>query len=423
MFAIPAGPTMGLWGEHLTFALVGLLVAVMAYQRLQSRPSPAAAAPRVNAKSGKQRRRASSAEVLIIVGAVVIALIGFITSFEAVSSAMKPDFGDLAPLVPVGIDAGIMVSSAAYILLTRRGEGHPLLRLIPHGLTTATVYLNVASGDTVEGSIAHGVMVSLWAVAVEVATHVAKKRLAADTGNRFDPVPVRRWLVDPVRTALLYRRMALWNITEYRRALQYEKARRYAIGLCRAEHGRKWRWKVSPLLRYEIATGDLPDPVVTAIDHIIDNGRAAGWKPAVHAWVHPTESVDDESDHGRVVDPDTITFTGPAPGAFAARGNGRDTGTGAGIATGTDHRAHHGRTGTAHTNGKATRTGHRTPRQPVRTDAELLAEARHLNADHRATKGRDIGGDTLASALHVNKNRALAILRQIKDEDPRTPTP
>lgn len=344
-------------------------------------------------------------DALIVAGCVIVALIGFTTSFEAVSAAMRPDFGDLAPLVPLGIDVGILVSSAAYISLARRGEGHPALRIVPHALTAATVYLNVTAGHTLEGSIAHGVMVALWAVAVEVSAHVAKMRLGLDTGTRFDPIPVRRWFLDPVRTALLWRRMGLWNVTQYRRALAYEKARRYGTGILKARYGRyAWRLHASPLLRMEIATGDLPDQVITAIDRVVDRGATAGWKSAVHAWIDShTTAPDDAGTDGQV----TKAGTAPPPVPAEAPVPRRALKV---AATGTPP------DGTSRPRGIDAGGETSTGRPPVRTDEELLPGARRLNTEHQASKGRDISGDRLAGELRVSKSRALDLLRQIRAE-------
>jgi hypothetical protein len=356
------------------------------------------AAPTATRKTGHTR----AVDAAIVAGCVIVALIGFSTSFEAVSAAMRRDFGRLAPLVPLGIDVGILVSSAAYISLARRGEGHPALRIVPHLLTAATIYLNVAAGTTLEGSIAHGVMVALWAVAVEVSAHVAKARLGLDTGTRFDPVPVRRWLLDPVRTGLLWRRMSLWNVTEYRRALAYERARRYAVGLCKATHGRyRWRYEVSPLLRYEIATGDLPDQVITAIDKVVDRGQAAGWKAAVTTWV--TSYATPESRTG-TDGHDAGAGRDPLPARTQVRNRPLAGATRTPI--GVENRTTSGDEETA----PGTR-----PR--VRTDEELLPHALRLHNDHQAAKGRGISGGTLAGELRVSKSRALELLRQIRAQD------
>src|SRR5690242_4638764 len=76
-------------------------------------------------------------EAFALVAAVFVAVLGFATSFEAVSVKMRPDFGNLAWLVPLGTDVGILTSSAAYIVLARRDEAPGWLRFVPHSLAAA----------------------------------------------------------------------------------------------------------------------------------------------------------------------------------------------------------------------------------------------------------------------------------------------
>jgi hypothetical protein len=187
--------------------------------------------------------RSSVADWWAMAGSAFVALLGFLTSFKAVSFRMRPDFGALAPAVPVGVDAGILVSSAAYLSLARRDEAPRWLRLVPHGLTGATVYLNLMSGQSPAGRIAHAVMVGLWAVAVEAAVHVVRHRLGLETGTRMDRIRRSRWLLAPLSTALLWRRMVLWEITSYRTALAHEQRRVLARMTLRQTYGRWWRWR------------------------------------------------------------------------------------------------------------------------------------------------------------------------------------
>jgi hypothetical protein len=54
-----------------------------------------------------------------------------------------------------------------------------------------------------------------------------------------------RWLLAPMSTARMRRRMILWEITSYQRALQLEAERRAEIARLEMAHGRRWRRRAS----------------------------------------------------------------------------------------------------------------------------------------------------------------------------------
>ncbi|MYZ36651.1 DUF2637 domain-containing protein, partial [Streptomyces sp. SID4917] len=84
--------------------------------------------------------------VIAVVGAVIIAAIGFVGSYAAVRDlAERKGFGTFAVLFPIGIDAGICVLLALDLLLTWIRIPFPLLRQSAWILTTATIAFNGAA--------------------------------------------------------------------------------------------------------------------------------------------------------------------------------------------------------------------------------------------------------------------------------------
>ncbi|MFD1045672.1 hypothetical protein ACFQ1S_08880, partial [Kibdelosporangium lantanae] len=63
--------------------------------------------------------------------------------------------------------------------------------------------------------------------------------LAAGTAR--DRIPFARWILAPFPTILLWRRMVLWQITDYTLALASEARTRRARTLLRVQYGRRWR--------------------------------------------------------------------------------------------------------------------------------------------------------------------------------------
>jgi Protein of unknown function (DUF2637) len=186
------------------------------------------------------------------VGAAAAALgvLGFVNSFRAVARAAVSSFGELAPTVPLGIDLAIAVFSAMDIVLARLDMRPRWVRLIPWSLTGATVYLNVADQQTWFGRVAHAVFPALWVVAVSLAAHVIRVRAHLASGTAIDRIRVSRWVLAPAATALLWRRMVLWEIRSYPAALERERARVLALtGLQEAYGVLAWRWRAPRRVR------------------------------------------------------------------------------------------------------------------------------------------------------------------------------
>lgn len=185
-----------------------------------------------------------------VLGAVVPAGIGvgglgLVASFDSVSStATRWGFAE-AWMLPIGIDLAIPVFTAANLLLTRLGMPLAWVRFVPWGLTLITCWLNIAAGASASAKVAHGAMPLLWVVLSEIAAHVYAVRIGAVTGERMDRIRRSRWLFAPRTTLLLWRRMVLWETTDYHDALALEKQRLLKRAELREAYGRGWRRNAS----------------------------------------------------------------------------------------------------------------------------------------------------------------------------------
>ncbi|WP_446046103.1 DUF2637 domain-containing protein [Streptomyces olivaceus] len=199
---------------------------------------------------------------VVVVGAVVIAGIGFAGSYSAVRElAIRKGFGDFATFLPIGIDAGIAVLLALDLLLTWLRIPFPMLRQAAWLLTAATIAFNAAAAwpDAV-GVGMHGVIPILFVVTVEAARH-AVGRLAAITADRhMEGVRFWRWVLAPLPTFRLWRRMKLWEIRKYDDVIRAEQQRLVYQAQLRGRFGRGWRWKapVKDLLPLRIARYGVP---------------------------------------------------------------------------------------------------------------------------------------------------------------------
>lgn len=183
--------------------------------------------------------------------------LGLASSFEAVSTA-GARWGFASPwMLPVGIDTAIPVFTAAFLLLIRTDMPLGWVRFVPWALTGVTCWLNIAAGHSLSAKLAHGTMPLLWVVLSEVAAHVYASRIGAVTGRRMEKIRRSRWLLAPLSTFALWRRMTLWEVTSYSDALARERERQLARAQLRERFGRRWRSKTPRPERVLLKLGEL----------------------------------------------------------------------------------------------------------------------------------------------------------------------
>ncbi|MER5995835.1 DUF2637 domain-containing protein [Streptomyces viridosporus] len=163
----------------------------------------------------------------IVVAALVLAGIGLYLSFEhvAVFAHEELRFASLGKgqLFAVGVDVGIMVMIAVDLLMAWLKRPISWIRYPVWLLTGATVVLNAASGapkgrawellDYVAAG-AHGVVPVLFIMVVELGRTSIDRIVRPDQAER-DSIPWLRWILAPVATARIFRRMRLWGVTSY----------------------------------------------------------------------------------------------------------------------------------------------------------------------------------------------------------------
>ncbi|MFE7854407.1 DUF2637 domain-containing protein [Streptomyces sp. NPDC057403] len=162
----------------------------------------------------------------IVVAALALAGIGLYLSFEHVAEFAFKElrFGSLGKgqLFAVGVDVGIMVMIAVDLLMAWLKRPISWIRYPVWLLTAATVVLNAASGapegawkllDYVAAG-AHGVVPVLFIMVVELGRTSIDHVVRPDQEER-DSIPLLRWILAPVATARIFRRMRLWGVTSY----------------------------------------------------------------------------------------------------------------------------------------------------------------------------------------------------------------
>ncbi|MFF8472451.1 DUF2637 domain-containing protein [Streptomyces sp. NPDC015414] len=186
-----------------------------------------------------------------------VGALGLISSFDAVSlAAARWGFGE-PWMLPVGIDTAIPVFTVANLLLIRMDMALAWVRFVPWVLTLVTCGLNVAAGTGTWAKIAHGTMPLLWVVFSEIGAHIYAVRIGAATGRRMEKIRFSRWLLAPLSTFALWRRMTLWEVTSYSAALACERERLLARADLHERYGRRWRRKTPRRERVMLRMGEL----------------------------------------------------------------------------------------------------------------------------------------------------------------------
>ncbi|MFD0372691.1 DUF2637 domain-containing protein [Streptomyces sp. NPDC059071] len=182
---------------------------------------------------------------LVVAGAVIIAGIGFAGSYAAVRElAVDKGFGTFSYFFPIGIDAGICVLLALDLLLTWIRIPFPLLRQTAWLLTAATIAFNgAAAWPDPLGVGMHAVIPVLFVVAVEAARHAVGRIADITADKHMEGVRLTRWLLSPIPTFRLWRRMKLWELRSYEQVIKLEQDRLIYQARLQARFGRGWRRK------------------------------------------------------------------------------------------------------------------------------------------------------------------------------------
>ncbi|WP_246041243.1 DUF2637 domain-containing protein [Streptomyces cadmiisoli] len=199
---------------------------------------------------------------VVVAGAVVIAGIGFAGSYAAVRElAVQKGFGNFSYVFPIGIDAGICVLLALDLLLTWIRIPFPLLRQTAWLLTAATIAFNgAAAWPDPLGVGMHAVIPVLFVVSVEAARHAIGRIADITADQHMEGVRFTRWLLSPVPTFLLWRRMKLWELRSYEQVIKLERERLVYQSSLRSRFGRAWRRKapVEALMPLRLARYGVP---------------------------------------------------------------------------------------------------------------------------------------------------------------------
>jgi DNA-binding transcriptional regulator YiaG len=175
---------------------------------------------------------------IAMIGAAALAL-----SFMSVANAARPYFGDASWVIPVVADVTIAILFFLSISMELNGLRSPLASYGAKALVGFTVYANVAPQHGLYGKILHGAPPIVWTLTVVIAEGAIRKLVGLSDEKRVEQVRRSLWLLRPVATWRIWRRMRIEQIPSYREALDRDAARAAVVGRLRLNHGRMWRNK------------------------------------------------------------------------------------------------------------------------------------------------------------------------------------
>ncbi|WP_420082777.1 DUF2637 domain-containing protein (plasmid) [Streptomyces sp. JL4002] len=242
----------------------------------------------------------SGQELLLVVGivlaAAVVSTLGLLSSYTALEAKAVAWGWEWPWLLPVGIDVAIPAFTGASLILIRMGMELRWIRWVPRVLTAVTVYLNWSASESASGRIGHAALTLLWVVFSEIASHVYATKIGAVTGKmRMETVRRSRWLLAPIPTARLRRRMILWEITSYDEALTRLQQETWLRARLREEFGLLWRWKAPLEQRMALKLGSAPaalaDTLTPEEAHTVERVEASADAHPEQGGAHPEASA------------------------------------------------------------------------------------------------------------------------------------
>jgi Protein of unknown function (DUF2637) len=213
----------------------------------------------------------------------VIAVIGFAVSFQTIAGLAKAQHMPGWPvLYPVLIDVFLLGVAIEARRASADGRSDLVPRLITWALAAFTVYVNAhgaPAGDWV-GIALHIAAPVAWITFLELARWRKLRRAP----SRRDRIPVARWLLSPLTSAGMYRRMVLGNVTSYLVAYAREEARMLALDLTAAVWGKRWKREAPTVLRHQLRAGTLPGDV-SRLCETAPSGIPPAVTGPVEAWI------------------------------------------------------------------------------------------------------------------------------------------
>lgn len=225
---------------------------------------------------------------LAVVGMLAVGIYGLVISYWTVRELAVELHMPLPHIFPIGIEGGMVAVLAIDIVLTWIGRPIGWLRQVARILAGTAIGINAYAGAEhgLAAVIMHALAPAILIVGVEALRH--HLLVILQVPEEREPIPRGRWLLAPLSTVAMWRRMILWQQPRYSDALDTHLDRHEAIAELRRAFGWRWQKQIPAGLAYRLSVGvRLPEATeeVRALlaDHYARMERVDAHTPTVYA--------------------------------------------------------------------------------------------------------------------------------------------
>lgn len=160
----------------------------------------------------------------IVTGTIIVAGLAGVLSYQTLITWARPEYGPFAPLFAAIIDVGTIVFALAtfYKVIKR----HPKwgVRIATHTTAGLSILFNALGGTGLSSAMKHAAAPLILIMAVETLLGIVWRR-QQEIAPQLDRIRISRWLLAPISTASIWRRMVLWELRSYNSAMEIDRER------------------------------------------------------------------------------------------------------------------------------------------------------------------------------------------------------
>lgn len=243
---------------------------------------------------------------LAVAGMLAVGVYGLVISYWTVRELAEKLHMPLPHIFPIGIEGGMIAVLAIDIVLTWIGRPITWLRQVARALSATAIGINAYAGAEygLAAVIMHALAPAILIVGVEALRH--HLLVVLQVPEEREPIPRGRWVLAPLTTVAMWRRMVLWQQPKYSDALDTHLDRHEAIAELRRAFGWRWKKAIPAGLAYRLSVGVRLEQSVAEVrdllaDHyahttaedthtvrLMDEHTPTAHAHQAHVWVEPT---------------------------------------------------------------------------------------------------------------------------------------
>lgn len=207
--------------------------------------------PQKKSLSGGQRYGLA----LAVAGMLAVGVYGLVISYWTVRELAVKLHMPLPHIFPVGIEGGMIAVLAIDIVLTWIGRPIGWLRQVARALSATAIGINAYAGAEygLAAVVMHALAPAILIVGVEALRH--HLLVVLQVPEEREPIPRGRWVLAPLTTVAMWRRMVLWQQPKYSDALDVHLDRHEAIAELKRAFGWRWKKRIPAGLAYRLSVG------------------------------------------------------------------------------------------------------------------------------------------------------------------------